>query len=303
MRLLLITLLCLSFVSCYSQKGSKNGTDITDDIKNGKDIVISNKTFENDIDLTTILAGNPEAQDIFRSNITSSITFDNCIFNGKITAYRQEGISKYFISFARNLTFNKCTFNQEINFRGIAVYGLVDINGSMFNKKVVFEEAKFFNDAHFAKCFFMDEARFQNCYFTMRADFMNSLFDKVCSFQGTHFNHEAQFGVTKYKAYADFTLTQYNAGVFFNYAEFSKQAVFDNSKFGYRAEFLSTSMTSGSFRNCTFFGDTKFSESKVKEKLDLGRSVFYYGAPKLDGIEPSLVKKEGAQFTTLNDLK
>ena len=303
MRLITITAVILfSILSCYSKKGKENN-EITAAIKEGRDILISNKTFNDDIDLTSILKSNREAQDIFRSNIASSVTFENCIFNGKFIAYREEGTAKYFLSFARNLTFTKCTFNKEATFRGVLVNGIVEINESMFNDKVVFEEAHFMNDAHFGKCFFEGEARFQNSFFNMRADFMNSGFTKVCSFQGTQFNHDAQFGVTKFREYADFTLTRYNGGAFFNYAEFLKRGVFDDSKFEGRVEFLMTTMPSGSFRNCTFFGDVKFANAKVKEKLDLGKSTFYYGAPKLDGIAESVIKKEGTRYTTLTDLK
>lgn len=303
MRLIsIMAVILFSILSCYSKKGTENN-GITDAIKEGRDILISNKTFADDIDLTNILKSNREAGDIFRANIASSITFENCIFNGKFSAYRQEGTAKHFLSFARNLTFTKCTFNKEANFRGIAVNGIVEINETMFNDKVVFEEAHFMNDAHFGKCFFEAEARFQNCFFNMRADFMNSGFTKVASFQGTQFNHDAQFGVTKFREYADFTLTRYNAGAFFNYAEFLKQGVFDDSKFEGRVEFLTATISSASLRNCFFFGDVKFVNAKVKEKLDIGKSTFYYGAPKLDGVPENTIKKEGTRYTTLTDLK
>ena len=254
-------------------------------IRSGQDVYIEKYVFKSDVDLIGMLEKNLISEGVFQVKTTSSITFKDCTFEGKLTAFKKtEGGESTLATFLSNVSFINCRFDQEVTFRGSSIMGRADFTKSAFFGEVNFEECSFYQNAYFTGCVFREELRFHNAFFMQKANFMNAEFRKVSSFQNASFQSELQFSVAKFQGYADFSLARFGGNTFFNYAEFSDQSIFSNALFNRNLDFISVQFKNGDFKKCVFQGETRFTQSKVAERLNFENSFFFFGQPEFKEI-------------------
>jgi uncharacterized protein YjbI with pentapeptide repeats len=290
----LITFSLLLTLSCCS--GDIDEQSLMTMLKSGKDIYVENKTFNSDVDFTTVNPAYMESPGMYRSEVSSSVTFKNCVFNGKVIAHRKDKKNNaYSVSFLRNATFINCSFRNETDFEGCIVYGQANIIESMFGKTANFENAHFLSDAVFSKSIFSEEARFQNTFFNNRTNFHDAFFYKSVSFQNAYFNLEASFIVAKFLGYADFSLINANSNIFFNYADFKSKAVFNNSKLNDRAEFSNARFIDVELKSCRFYGTTTFSNASAHGQMNLSGATFIFAKPDTTSLQTGTLIMEVAR--------
>lgn len=309
---LTLLLMCLFQTQCAANLNIKKGfssNKIIKEMSQGKNVFYQDKTFENELDFTSVKNAYCDSENSLRHDINSSITFKNCTFKANVIAFLQdEQKMRHFVTFQKNLTFLNCRFEGEVNFRNAKVNGLVNFSGCEFDKKTSFENIFCGDMAMFQKCIFYDELRFQNAIFSHNCNFMDTQFEGLSSFQQAVFRQDAQFGVTKFLKYADFSSIIAKSHLFFNYAEFTKQAIFNNAAFYGRAEFMNCQFKHyAEFKRSAFYGQTRFVKSNFDNVFLLDESRFLLDKPDLQKIvladKENLSVKETQYFRTESLLK
>jgi hypothetical protein len=293
MKIYLIILTALTMVTCASSNAQRNKGNFEDLIKEGENVFILDKTFEEDIDFTQF-DKNLISEGVYQVRITSSITFQNCIFKGKVLTYRKADDNTVTLtSFQSNLSFIGCTFHEDANFRASSVLGRTDFTSTSFLKTANFEECTFFQNAYFRASTYHEELRFQNTVFLQKANFLNAEFDATASFQHAVFHGEAQFSSTKFIGYADFGLINCHGNFLANYAVFADRVIFNNGLYHGNADLNSVSFKYGEIKNCRFFGTTRFLKSTVEDSLTMDNSFFLFGMPDFSTFEKEKLSLEG----------
>jgi len=290
-KLLPILVLALLTIKCSSNNSNQNMKDLEKTIRDGENIYIENKTFNQAIDFTKLAQATLVNKGLKTVRIISSITFSNCTFNEEVIAFSiDESDIRTTTLFQSNLSFIGCTFNAPVNFRGISVSGMVVYSGSFFENTSNFEEASFQQLAFFNNASFHKELRFQNAFFMQRANFINVQFDENASFQGATFNSTAQFSNTRFYGYADFSLVKWKEDVFFNYAELADRSTFSSSRFWGFADFLTVTFGTAEMMNCEFFGKLSLNGSTIAKQLMFQNNYFLIEEPDLEFLEKEKLK-------------
>jgi len=292
-KLFPILLLALISLKCSSNNAMQKMKDLEKSIREGENIFIENKTFDEVIDFTQLEQATLVNKGLRTVRIVSSITFSNCTFNKEVTGYsRDESDNRTTTSFQSNLSFIGCTFNDDVNFRGVSVLGKTVFSGSFFEKAANFEEASFQQLAFFNNCSFHEELRFQNAFFMQRANFINTQFDNNASFQGSTFYSTAQFSNSRFYGYADFSLINWKEDVFFNYAELADRSNFNSSKFWWVADFLTVTFGKTEMMNSYFFGNLSFNGSTITHQLKFTNNYFLIKEPDVEFFEKEKLKMD-----------
>lgn len=246
---------------CCSAVTTQKKQTLADLIKQGRPVVIENRTFEKPIDFIEMLSSAAINEKSGVVDIYSSITFVNCRFTQEVAASKKVDNGTISTLFHSSLKFINCDFEQKINFRGVSVFGKVNFTKSVFREIADFEDCTFMNKVYFNQARFDQELKFQNSVFQQLANFLDVEFNETSSFQKAQFRDEAFFGNANFYGYADFSLTQFRDNAIFNYAEFHDRAIFSNSRANKRFEMNSTSHKETTIRGYEFFGETKWDEN------------------------------------------
>jgi len=269
---------CSSKGPVRQNSATVEASQIIEDMKAGKNLLIENKTVNGDIDFTALGGSTKESPGLNRVYVSSAVSFVNCIFNGRISSYSSSNDLATLCDFSKSLSFLECQFKEDVLFRESIFHSNVIFNKSFFVKKATFEGSRFMGEAQFNGVSFGEEARFQNIFFYNKTNFMDAAFGKTAYFQSSNFYADAQLSTTRWEGYADFSLCVYHGGCFFNYSVFNNKAIFNNSTFRGRAEFFQAKFTGNSeFKNCYYFGNVNMQAATVITGLDLSGS-YYLGA-------------------------
>lgn len=233
-------------------------------IQNGEPLVIENQTIDTALDFTNILQQTLVSDGIYEVQVKGPITFKNCTFTKPVIAYKKTANGIVNTNFHANVSFLECVFEEEVNMRGMTVYGKTNFSKSIFHKKAVFEESSLFQKAYFLNCRFDEELRFQNTVFFQFANFLRTEFNKVSSFQSVQFRDDAQMGDTEFYGYADFSLTEFSGNALFNYAKFTDRAIFSNAIAYKRFEMMGSQHKDTQITGYRFMGETKWDEAPPK---------------------------------------
>lgn len=283
---ILINFLFLS-ISCQSQKTDKmTGSNlINENIKQGKNIFLTNKEISENINVLNMGEPYLEANQKFRVDINSSISFVNCTFKNGILFSITNPKGQYSTTFYKNINFINCTFFEEVNFKNSIIQGNVNFDKCTFNKKIILEDCTFFSDCIFLNNTFNEEVRVQNTVFNRKSIFTESTFEKNANFQNCNFNVKADFNAVNFNKYADFSLATFNDNAYFNYTKFNDRGTFNDANFKARADFGNAYFLNIEMQNCYFYAQAVFVQINVGNLLDLSNSIFYTNSPKLEGSQ------------------
>jgi len=284
MKILLpVCLLLLGF--CAFRSSSQAEPDLAQRLREGREVLFENQTFEEDLDLTQLLEAHLISQGVYRFHTESAITFRNCTFKGRVLAYAQEGPERTRLgSFGKNLSFIGCSFRKAVSFRGARIAGWADFTRCTFDGPTSFEECVFQDQAFFNACVFNQGLRMQNALFQHKAHFMDTRFEGPALFQDAHFRAALQFSVAAFFDYADFSHLHCEQGAYFNYSRFHGPAHFSGAHFGAQADFLSLELKEGRFKKCRFLGETRYQQSTSTGQVDFSGSFFLLGKPDLSSF-------------------
>ncbi len=291
MKHIFLLIIVLLHSSCLTQKTTVSSERSWSDLLRSETaLVLKNKTFENEIEITKLLESHLIKEGLYGVTVTPSITFVNCVFEKVVSACTKTPSTMVVTTFMGNLSFQDCTFKQAVNFRGGLFYGKTVFTNSTFKAESNFEETSFYQAAYFNGCKFEEELRFQNSFFMQQANFMNASFFGAVSFQSSVFNSVLQFGVGKFQKYADFSLVDCRGNVFFTYAEFMDRAGFSNGRYHGDVDIISTLHHKTNFRGCKFMGNVRFFKSTIQEELNFEDCFFLFGVPSLDFLPEEKLK-------------
>lgn len=291
MKYYIIVIVALVMTTCASSNVSQNSGNFEDLIKAGKDVLITNKTFDRDIDFAQF-EKNLISEGVQQVRIVSAVTFQNCTFNGKVIAFRKENDLTTLTAFQSSLSFIGCTFNEEVNFKASSVLGRTDFTKSAFFNVANFEEVTFFQNAYFRGSIYHQELRFQNAVFMQKANFLNAEFDETSSFQRAVFNSETQFSSARFMGYTDFGNITCFGNFFANFTEFADKAIFNNSFFYRKTDINNASFNYCEMKNCRFFGEARFVESIAKDHIFLDKSYFLIVRPDFGSFDEDKISFE-----------
>lgn len=226
----LVTLVFLLFLSSssYAQRYI-DAQDIIKDLKNGKDIIISNATIKGTLDFTNMHEKLPELPK--RSSwwndggsnkvpelIKVKIIFNNCVFRNNVLAYIPDEKSGYTFTadFNNTVKFVNCTFKRKAMFKYSVFNKNADFSGTNFRDDSTFKWAKFKDKSLFTKAKFEESATFKHTDFESFASFKGSTFLETATFKNTKFldgvtfrnaKFEEDFNIKYMKVRGDFDIT------------------------------------------------------------------------------------------------
>lgn len=294
MKMYILILVSFFLSTCVSSNVSINSQSLKELIEAGKDVYIKDQTFDQDIDFTQF-GKSLISEGIQQVRIVSAVTFQNCTFNGKVIAFRKENDFTTLTSFQSSISFIECTFNEEVNFKASSVLGRTDFTKAAFFDVAIFEECTFFQNAYFRGSIYHKEHRFQNTVFMQKANFLDAEFDEVASFQRAVFQGEAQFSSCRFMGYTDFGNITCFGNFFANFSEFADRAIFNNSFFYRKTDMNNASFNYCEMKNCRFFGEARFVESKAKDHIILDKSYFLIARPDFGSFDEDKISFEIVQ--------
>ena len=247
--LLTLVFTLISFVS-YSQK-TVNAEDIIRDIKNGKDISISNATIEGTLDFTDMeekLKDLPKRKkkwwinggdNMVKNRIEVNISFINCTFKDDVLAYYPDSEDSgytFIASFYENAIFKDCTFERKAMFKY-----------SAFDKKSSFENTKFQDDSTFKYAKFKNEISFANTNFENEATFKYAEFRTFISFENSIFEESATFKYSKFKDGVSFKKVHFKEDLNIKYTEVIGEFIISGMKVDYDIDSKYTKINGSGF--------------------------------------------------------
>ena len=208
----IITSLALFVATVSFAQKTVNASDILSDIKNGKNINISNATIEGVLDLTYMddaLPSLPKRKRWWNSggsntvekDISGSISFVNCTFKNDVLAYipHEESGYTFIANFEDDAIFKNCTFERKAMFKYSDFDKNADFSGSKFLEDSTFKYAEFSRNISFSDTLFEESATFKYADFRNFANFANSIFKESATFKYTKFKDGVSFKNVKFK--------------------------------------------------------------------------------------------------------
>ena len=201
-----ITFIALLFcIATFAQK-SINASSIINDVKEGKNVKISNATINGVLDFTFLNQALPKlpkrkkwwnagGSNTIEKQITSKISFTNCTFNDDVLAYIPHEKSGYtFIAnFESEVIFKECVFDNKAMFKYSDFEQNTDFSKTKFNDDSTFKYAKFKEDISFKNTYFAQTATFKYAKFNEHVSFLNAIFDDSAIFKYTEFRDGVSF--------------------------------------------------------------------------------------------------------------
>ncbi len=201
----------LFYLNIYAQK-TVDAKTIIKDIKNGKNITITNATINGVLDFTFMNDALPKlpkrkkwwnngGSNTIEKQIISKISFINCTFNNDVLAYipHEESGYTFIANFEKEVVFKECTFNEKAMFKYSDFDKNTDFTNSKFNDDTTFKYAKFDKGIVFKNTFFNKTATFKYAKFKKFVSFYNSIFNESAIFKYTEFNNGVSFENVKFK--------------------------------------------------------------------------------------------------------
>jgi uncharacterized protein YjbI with pentapeptide repeats len=287
--------LALTASSCNEAtgRGDPDAGDIIKHLGKGKQIVLRDLTFEEDLNFYQI---KPMRESITtkRAYVDASIIFVNCTFKGQVNAYGKDGKVFAMTTFNKGVCFIDCQFEKEVNFRSANITGLANFTGSVFHAGASFQGAVFaYQSNYFERAQFHGQAKFQRAEFGGHVTFAACEFSKS-SFQNAIFRKDANFGGVKLMDYADFSKLTAFGKMHFQYAE-GKKTNFNGSRFYGPFDLINAKLYGPFiFTGAVFHDQCRFSGSYVQQSIDLGGARFLHGKPETAELEIGT----GAQLIT-----
>ncbi len=213
MKYLLVLFTFAFAISTHSQQ-KIYASDLLKDIKEGKDITISNAIIEGVLDMTYMNEALPKlpkrkkgwwnkgGSNTIEKEITSKISFIDCTFNDDVLAYIPDEDSGYtFIA------------NFENN---------VIIKNSVFKGKAMFKYSDFIENSNFSGTKFLGNSTFKYAKFQKDISFQSVQFKKPATFKYAEFNRFVSFANSIFKETATYKYTKFKKGVSFNNVKFEE---------------------------------------------------------------------------------
>ncbi len=231
-------------------------TSIQDVLKSGKDIIVVDKVFNTDINLTQLLDYNNLLPGNRVAGITQNVIFVNCMFEN-INASELNNNQLKSIVFNKQVIFKNCIFNGDLNLSyaqfqdnfqltDCKISGCLNMKSSWFKGRYAdFRHTEIFGKSKITNVTFENQCNFLQCFFHQNVQFQNSVF------KGNAF-----IGGATFENYAGFENTRFYDGVCFDKTIFNR-AVFDNAIFLIKATFNNIQfINQASFINSQFIGKT-----------------------------------------------
>ena len=192
-----------------------DASDILEDIKNGKDVVLKNVTIDGVLDLTYMDEaveklpkkkkrswwGNNNYSNKIEKIIDVNLSFESCTFNEDVLAYIPDEDSGYTFtaSFEKEAIFKNCKFEGKAMFKYSTFEKNSDFSGSGFQEDSTFKYAKFDRDISFENTKFVEIATFKYAKFDNNVSFANSIFEDSAVFKYTNFYDGVSFENTNFE--------------------------------------------------------------------------------------------------------
>ncbi|MFW5707641.1 MAG: hypothetical protein ACOC12_06970, partial [Bacteroidota bacterium] len=173
-RFLLLSLIFLINTGCA--ESSSIYRQLHKNLKKGKDIVISEQSFGEAIDLTGVLSFRPSTPGVKRAVVYSNLIFENCTFSSFIAHIRKDNIL-YIVEFRGDVVFKDCVFRQT-----------VDLSYCTFDREFSVSGSEFIQEFNASNALFSGRnILFDNAIFYQQAAFSGSIFNHNTSFFKTQF--------------------------------------------------------------------------------------------------------------------
>lgn len=162
-----------------------DASDILEDIKNGKDVVLKNVTIDGVLDLTYMDEaleklpkkkkrswwGNNNYSNKIEKLIDVNLSFESCTFNEDVLAYIPDEDSGYTFtaSFEKEAIFKNCKFEGKATFKYAKFDNNVSFANSIFEDSAVFKYTNFYDGVSFENTNFEEDLNIK--YMKVRGDF------------------------------------------------------------------------------------------------------------------------------------
>lgn len=227
------------------------------------DIMVKNRNFEEDLDLTEILEFKASAPGVMKAQVTGQVVFENCKFYKFIANRRVNGIT-YIVEFKNDLVFNSCIFRDTLSMDYVMIEG----------------------DFYAGSCEFMGPATFDNAWFKGRNTILSGgIFYDKARFINTVFENKTRFFKTEFTEAAMFQSAVFKGASFWGAASFQKYAEFGKSRF-----LMDFDMGEATFNGVTNFNemvvlmDASFSGSSFAQDIDFSK-VRFSQPPRMEDVK------------------
>ncbi|MEQ9467302.1 MAG: pentapeptide repeat-containing protein [Ekhidna sp.] len=190
LRIAMLILFSMFVIRGFAQT-TVQASQITKDIREGKNISYENATIVGDLDFTYMDDKLPDlprkskwwnngGDNTVDESIDVNITFKNCTFKDDVLAYIHDDPSGYtFIAdFDKDVIFKNCEFLKDAMFKYSDFDGAADFSGTKFRRESTFKYAEFDEKADFSNTLFDDDATFKYAQFDEGASFKDAVFDE-----------------------------------------------------------------------------------------------------------------------------
>lgn len=241
-------------------------SSMQDLIKSGKDIIVVDNVFDDDINLVQLLDYNNQLPGNKVATITQNVVFVNCMFQS-ITASEFNNNQLKSIVFNKQVVFKNCIFNGDLDLSYAQFndnFHLTDckVSGSLNLKSTWFRG----RSANFRQTEIFCKSKMTNVIFENQCNFRQSLFHQNVQFQNSVFKGDAFFGGATFEDYAGFENTRFYGRANFDKTIFNK-AVFDDAVFLIEATFNNVEFNNqASFINARFIGKSYFTDIKTNKQ-------------------------------------
>lgn len=227
-----------------------NWEDLARDLRNGKNIQITNAIIDSDINL--LEAGLPQmiGENIYETLIRGEITFINCSINGNIISY----IKGHYSRFSGSIRLINCHINGNINMDNTRIDGNLDLSQSIVHHHTSFVGSRVLGNILFEKSKFAGDINAGNLQVDGILNVFGSEIGGMANFQRARLNNAFQASNVIWNGYCDFSQIRVNGGAYFNYGVFNEKVTFNNGFYKDRLEFVDCKFSKElpAFKICTF---------------------------------------------------
>jgi hypothetical protein len=229
--------------------------------KQGKDIIVEDQNFVEDMDLTGILDFSPASPGVMKARIEGQVIFKNCNFYKFIAGKRENGLT-YIVEFLGDVVFDNCLFRDTVNLDYVVFEGDFYAGNTEFMGPATFDNAWFKGrNVIFAETVFFQKSRFINAVFENKTRFFKTEFKESAMFQASVFKGASFWGATTFQKYAEFGKTRFLLNMDMGEVLFAGKINFNGM----------VTMMEAYFNGATFIQDVDFSK------------VRFFQPPQMDG--------------------
>ncbi len=275
-----ITVLITIFLGLWGVPGCRAiGHFSTKSFTKDGDIVVKDRNFEEDLDLTGILEFKAAAPGVMKAEVTGQVVFENCQFYKFIASKRVNGVT-YIVEFRKDVVFNDCVFRDTMNMDYVMVEGDFFAGSCEFLGPASFDNAWFKGrNAILSGSVFYDKARFINAVFENKTRFFKTEFSEAAMFQSAVFKGASFWGAASFQKYAEFGKSRFLMDLDLGEATFKGTANFNDM-----VVLLDANLSGSSFAHDVDFSKVRFSQLPLMQDVKC--------AGELSGLENPASEEE-----------